>query len=970
MKNKYVFIFAIVILLVSFTIVSYSKPDTRFSASSSIKDITKEIIFTQDYQKSEYLTDNIFIKNKEASCSGSVCSFEFNINNPSGKDRKLDANRLKLWYLKQHEQSSVNKFVYYQWIEKIHEIKEIESRECIVDPDNPANISCSVSYLTKSVSQSEWQEINLQKITLKANSINKFRVEGYFSPVIGENTIDWKIAIDDNEIGYAEPDWILFNASKNQVKNITFTNVQSMTREAEPVVVFLNLNATVNITIGFTAKNIYFNGQNYSMGWLDNTLRGIDDLQLVNDSFTPAASEVAFIIYNATSGGSYLTTRNYTKAIANVSYLDTGAYDIFGNNRIMLKISETDGGVDHISVFGNTINNNTCEQGGTDNCIAVYDSTNAYVLGGTSANTCSMTIDTDAMKRMTCSGAGANIDNFNYTIYEGVDYAEMTFTDSAASYTGSNVFYATSGLWGSNQHYYYVNGSNYTSTRTTSTGFSGSSQNISMSIRNDTYVDYWLWGLPGNYGNLFNELFQDRILIGSTTGNAGIPGGSIFRNRYGFFQSGLLNSSRATTEWNKFINPLKSFDTTIATGSTNRFGLCNSTLTSLLLNVTFADEINSTKLNASVSDGSINYPYDAIETRTFTFSNSTPQLEYDFCSDGNNNITIDITSFSYKFLPVYPIRGWSETLNLNLSQTTNKTLYLLATGTPITFQILNSASQPLSDVLGTAKKGSLTVESKISDAAGLIQFSLDQSTSYTLTFSKDGYITNTQTITPVLTTYTISMQSVSLTGTNTSTSQGISYIISPGNLSLNNGTNYTFSFDIKSSYWNLQLYGFNMTNSSGFFYGKITGTGSAGSKLSMNINTGNESAILMNYYWIVNNTYANGTKSWVTFNEYNGTGSILRFCNDLSNFSRGGFDSFGRALIAFIIIFIIAAGISFYSGIYSPVAIVGVIAAGITFFDFCGSLIPNPVNAVPHFTSIIIGLLFIGLIIDKYITTR
>jgi len=421
---------------------------------------------------------------------------------------------------------------------------------------------------------------------------------------------------------------------------------------------FLNLNATTNLTIGFVAKGIYFNGQNYSLGYRTDTSLGIDDLQLVDNSFTTDAHEVAFEIINTTQ--SYLVTRDYPDSIANTTASDIGVSWMIGNNKVVWLIDDDNGGVEQVNFFGNTISGLVCDSIANNNCISINDEAGSYIWGFNQASTCSVTITNDVRKRLTCSGGA--LENINITTYEGTDYidVDMLNTGSSAQVEFAIMYDSSGELWTplDKRQQHYANGTNYTTTVATVTGFSDG-KNVSVAINLNNYTDYTLWGKGGgNSGNLWaaTPTTDTNQHIGKSGVNqGGIVDGDKFGFRWGFTDvnnsnnDNTLNGVRGEIEWQKYMNDLiitasPQFSTSITGNSAPTFTSGypqinstdslqrNSTIRNLSVTFIATDQDNQTDLRYSITffrNNLSNFSYLNVLYTNNTFINSiitTPNL--------------------------------------------------------------------------------------------------------------------------------------------------------------------------------------------------------------------------------------------------------------------------------------------------------------------------------------------------------
>jgi hypothetical protein len=318
----------------------------------------------------------------------------------------------------------------------------------------------------------------------------------------------------------------------------------------------------------------------------------------------------------------------------------------------------------------------------------------------------------------------------------------------------------------------------------------------------------------------------------TTPTNIGFYWSLAFSNSSGIF---YFNS----TSNNQIINPIY-------------FRTCNSTLNIPYLNFTFKDEVTGATIKAANDLTSVNYWLgDGSLYESYSFSNSSVNSNYSFCfSPSFKDVTVDLT-FKYSNSSS-PQRTFTYDNQLLTNSTTNKILYLLSSseGQPVTFQVTNPSSQALSGVIVTASRtigGSLEILSKANTGAdGTVRFFLNPNFEHILTFEKNGYTTQTITITPSEDAYTITMGGQTITQNNTF--QGITKSIIPKERFLVNDTSYTFGMTVNSDYWDVSEYGFNLRLANGTI---IVGdsTISVGTALTKSYNTGSQSIIYIDYYW-------------------------------------------------------------------------------------------------------------------------
>lgn len=419
------------------------------------------------------------------------------------------------------------------------------------------------------------------------------------------------------------------------------------------------------------------------------------------------------------------------------------------------------------------------------------------------------------------------------------------------------------------------------------------------------------------------------------------------------------------------------FNTTVRNLSVSSitWGLCSATLTVPYANFTFKDEGDSSAINATLESAVFYYwlGADQSQNNSLSFADSGQNYSYAFCfTPQHETINVDLT-FQYD-ASGYVQRNYKHTGNYT-NTTTEKTLYLLSStdGLYVTYQVVSGSQQPISGVYANATRsiGGTTelISSGYTGDDGGITFWLNPDYPHTLTFEKEGYNSAILSHTPTQSSYTVELSSVSVTVSVSDYSRGISYVIEPTNKTLRNESTYTFNFTISSSYWSLDEYGFVLKNSSGSTLGSNSSTVSSGGTTSFDLNTANHSHIIMEYYWYTNSTYSNGTTSWYITDTVDYGYSIWTFFKHLKTYTDDGIfglSVWSRTLIIFLIIFGITGAISYFSGVYSPGAVLVEIFVLTALFDVGLGMIPTPINAVTHFATIFVALIMTGYLIMEW----
>jgi hypothetical protein len=400
------------------------------------------------------------------------------------------------------------------------------------------------------------------------------------------------------------------------------------------------------------------------------------------------------------------------------------------------------------------------------------------------------------------------------------------------------------------------------------------------------------------------------------------------------------------------------------------FTLCNATYTDDYLNISFKDETGSEVINASITSSTFTYYLgDGTVTKTYSFINSSNNYNYLFCA--TPNIAMQVLPYvQYKQGTDYPQRIWNPSVQTLNTTVKNEILYLLSSidGIYVTFQTINTADQILSGVDISAIREiaglNVTVSVGTTSSSGTVTFWLNPDFLHYYSFIKTGLTSYFTSFAPTQSSYTITMGS-DIVSQNSSI-KGIDYSFLPSDNFLNNDTEYTFSFNLTSSFWDIEEYGFNLRLANGTI---ITGdsTGVEGTELTKLYNVNNQSVIYLDAYWLIGDTYTNVTRVWSIQNtEYSGW-SIKTFFEDLKLYLDSGLfglDNFGRYLITFIIIFVFVGVMGYKFGISSPLGIISLLFGIVFFFDVVTGLLPA-IRGIEHLPTFIAGLILILAVLSE-----
>lgn len=384
------------------------------------------------------------------------------------------------------------------------------------------------------------------------------------------------------------------------------------------------------------------------------------------------------------------------------------------------------------------------------------------------------------------------------------------------------------------------------------------------------------------------------------------------------------------------------------------FNLCNATYTTPFLNLTFKDEQDSSVLNASIPSSTWTYYLGSgLVNKTYTFTNTSVNYNYTFCATPTDRVLNVDPYVQYKQDPSYPQRIWDSGVEQYNSSVTTQNLYLLnsADGIYVTFTVYDGSGNALNGVIVNVTRNILGTETLISSgvtsSAGTITFLLNPDFTHTLSFFKENYDSLITSLAPTLTSYTITLGGSSQETNKIDYAKGILINIEPSSSFLNNGTSYNFNYTISTSIWTLDSFGFTLRYGNGTIIGSNSSTTDTGGIVSLDADTLNQSYIIMEYYYEVNDTFINKTKRWniQTPGEFGISNLFTRISTYISAniFGIEGDDEgyFGKAFISVLILLSSTFILSYRYGIASEPAIMGIMF-GILMLLNNLSLIPTP----------------------------
>lgn len=382
------------------------------------------------------------------------------------------------------------------------------------------------------------------------------------------------------------------------------------------------------------------------------------------------------------------------------------------------------------------------------------------------------------------------------------------------------------------------------------------------------------------------------------------------------------------------------------------FGLCNTTISQKILNISFKDETTDTFLNATLDSSSWIYNIGGT-SKTSTLINNSHNWEYDFCIYPVDLSEVNVAGtlqYSNSQTGTYPQR--KMIINSTYYNTTlvSKILYLLNVNNGITsnYQVISVGNAVISGATILIQRiiGSSVVDiaSGTTDNSGSLSFFLNPNYAHTFYVSALGYSSQTQTITPSQTSYTFTMGTSTNPFSYTYNADGIYYTKWPPSGIVRNGV-YNFTYEVYSIASNIYNCTAIIYYNNGTIIAKFSGCNASypamgsGGLISKSINITDMSRLRGSYYiTTTNNTIITieTDASWriMPVNSKNYWTSMRSALNDSIGLSEWGDNpdtaDYSRLVFFFIFFAIVLAGLNFFTSYDTayPGAII-VVATGV-----------------------------------------
>ena len=403
-------------------------------------------------------------------------------------------------------------------------------------------------------------------------------------------------------------------------------------------------------------------------------------------------------------------------------------------------------------------------------------------------------------------------------------------------------------------------------------------------------------GIPSSATLSGNLIYNDSVFAGTQSGDtltttAPAPRGS---------------TKNVSFYWSYTINGGSLVNTTLINNTAYSFNVTNCSMgltTTYATNFSLYDEKNSSLAEADIT-GIFSYNIGTGYTKTYSL-NIDDVNNFKLCiypEFANITSIIDI----YYSNDNYPQRRYYQAARVLDSITEKVSLYMLYAGQGLyaRFRIIDNFENTIPQVISSMFFGVNLIEVQLSDDSGLSTFWVDPDKTYSFVFNKTGYDVEVFDLRPTST----DIYSVTLGGTSISEAEspnlGITYDFNPKGVILQNSTAYDFLFNLTSSYWHITDCTFYLKNATQILSQSNSSFSSNGCNIGINYNTGSQDTIIAEAVYELNYTTSiTVSTQYSVDHSYQGDFSLKTVLDDLTNFSGGGFDSFGRSLLAMLFIF-------------------------------------------------------------------
>ena len=375
---------------------------------------------------------------------------------------------------------------------------------------------------------------------------------------------------------------------------------------------------------------------------------------------------------------------------------------------------------------------------------------------------------------------------------------------------------------------------------------------------------------------------------------------------------------------------------------------CDSGL--VALNYTGRFESNQSNVNIS-SSGSITYSVNGYTNDKIIYPSIVNNAHFQYCiSPSWVDFDLDY-DLNYNEFGSSIIRSRSDTAVLINNVSLVVPLYVISPTYAgfIRFRVVDSSEQTVSGATVIAVRDiagvDYTVQSGVSDDAGMVNLYLDTTETHTITASKTGYGSASVSIIPNAEEITTIRLPGSSSTVQTVIGSGVHYWFMPTQIDLSYNTNYTFTFNMTSEFLNITTCALSLYNNETLVFGTTGTYNNTHCGATIVWNTSNYTMLHTDATYGLNGTNYDVQYYYYPTDWEAGEYSMKVMLDDIKNFAGAGFDYRTMMLISFFIIFMIVALVSWkFAAMVNPESVLILQWALVLLFSIAGWL-SIPVSA-------------------------
>jgi hypothetical protein len=355
--------------------------------------------------------------------------------------------------------------------------------------------------------------------------------------------------------------------------------------------------------------------------------------------------------------------------------------------------------------------------------------------------------------------------------------------------------------------------------------------------------------------------------------------------------------------------------------------LCNATNNVRYINFTFRDESTGSAMSAATDLSTWTYYLGNGTTyKTLVYTDTSAKASFAYCFTPKDRTLNTVLEYYQYSATGFPQRQYYLSSALT-NTTTNQVLYLLNSSQGIysTFITNNPSANVISGVTVQVYReisgSSVLISQGLTDSAGSVTFWVNPNYVHTIVFSKTGFQTQTLTVRPTQSVYTVIMGGSGTTAAFEQYLAGITWYSYPSQKFLAPNTTYTFGLNINAIYEDIVSCKVELLDTNNNVVNSVTGCSASGGNISFEQNTGSYSKLFLKFYVDVGNglVVLDPIDYWIDATDTSSINTIKSFFESLTGYNSdfGASDArntYTKVVAFFLVLTIIIAFLSFTTG--------------------------------------------------------